>query len=349
MFDNKIVLLMPAYNPGEKMVSLIGELKKDFQTIIVVNDGSDAKSQQYFDMIKNQVVLLSHAKNIGKGAALKTGFKYILEKHKDAYGVVTAGVDGQNSTLDILRCCKEFIEDKSVTVYGCRNFLEDDDISEETKIDNELTSHMLRLYSGIDISDTLTKLRVFPIKILNELMMVEGDRFDYDLNVIFRLSELNITIKEVLVDALRVEPPRKFLVKRIADRIRIYLVFLKFCMSSLVCYTVDLISFSVIKHFIYPFTPVWYIYLSTMIARVISGSLNYSVNRLVFKTKVDVGTAGKRFLILWFVQMCLSAFFVNAISNMSPYDPIVIKMIVDTLLFLASYQFQRKWVFKNKK
>lgn len=349
MFDNKIILLMPAYNPGEKMVSLITELKKEFQCIIVVNDGSDAQYQKYFDEVKDQVVLLNHKKNIGKGAALKTGFKYILERHKTAYGVVTVGADGQNSTTDILRCCKEFVEDKNVTVYGCRDFLEDEDISEESRIDNELTSHMLRLYSGIDISDTLTKLRVFPTKILKELIKVEGDRFDYDLNVIFRLSELRITIKEVLVDALPVEPPKRPLYVRLIDRAKIYFVFLKFCLSSFVCYCTDLIMFSVIKHFLYPVTPGWYIILATVFARIISGSMNYCVNRLVFKTKVDVSTAGKRFLILWFCQMCMSAFFVNTISLMSPFDATIIKMIVDFFLFMASYQFQRKWVFKNKK
>ena len=347
MFNNKIILLVPAYNPSQAMVSLIEELHRDFKTIIVVDDGSLESSRPYFKMISDKAIVLRHERNMGKGASLKTGFRHILRHYLDAYGVVTVGADGQNDSRDVLRCCQEFMEDRTTTVYGCRDFLNDEDISSDSKLSNEITCHITRLYKGIDISDTLTTLRVFPIEILDQLVTVDGHRFDYDVNVVFRLIELGVSIKEVLVDVKPVNTKGTFSLNGILDTVKLYLVFLKFCMSSICCYVLDIVLFTLFKYILVEISVGFYIIEATILARVISGTTNYCINRLVFKTKNEVKSSGRRFLILWICQMCLSAFFVSAISALSPYSLVVIKMIVDFFLFLASYQIQRKWVFVN--
>lgn len=79
-------ILIPALNPDEKLLDLIQELLESsvpVQALVVVDDGSDQQAQPIFqrlaDMEDERIHILHHEVNRGKGAALKTGFKYILE------------------------------------------------------------------------------------------------------------------------------------------------------------------------------------------------------------------------------------------------------------------------------
>ena len=74
----KVVPIIPALNPDDKLIKLVEELKNTFKDIIIVNDGSD--SDEIFNKIKknNGCIILTHDVNKGKGEGLKTAFKYYL-------------------------------------------------------------------------------------------------------------------------------------------------------------------------------------------------------------------------------------------------------------------------------
>ncbi|MDD6370036.1 GtrA family protein, partial [Galactobacillus timonensis] len=85
---------------------------------------------------------------------------------------------------------------------------------------------------------------------------------------------------------------------------------------------------------------------ATILARIISATCNYLMNyRFVFQSDAGVISSGK-YALLAVVQMSLSALLVTAgISVFSSSPEVVIKIIVDTLLFFLSYFIQRKFVF----
>jgi glycosyltransferase involved in cell wall biosynthesis len=99
------VILIPAYNPSDVLVSLVRNLVRyKFLSIVVVNDGSDVISRDIFislDNIKNCIVLRND-RNSGKGFSLKVGFKYILENF-NCSGVLTVDSDGQHDLDSILK------------------------------------------------------------------------------------------------------------------------------------------------------------------------------------------------------------------------------------------------------
>ena len=77
------VILIPALNPDKKLLAYIEELiSAGFKNIIVVDDGSEKEYQVIFKTLQQyeEVVLLRHARNFGKGRALKTGFNYFLNQ-----------------------------------------------------------------------------------------------------------------------------------------------------------------------------------------------------------------------------------------------------------------------------
>ena len=75
-----MVVVIPAYEPDEKLLSVVAALKRDTDyAIVVVDDGSSETAQGVFAALPEDVVLLRHAQNRGKGRALKTAYEYILE------------------------------------------------------------------------------------------------------------------------------------------------------------------------------------------------------------------------------------------------------------------------------
>ena len=78
-----IPVLIPAYNPPSELTRLVQELlQKGVCQVVVVNDGSTESSQPVFSTLKGilGVDYLEHTANLGKGAALKTGLKFICGK-----------------------------------------------------------------------------------------------------------------------------------------------------------------------------------------------------------------------------------------------------------------------------
>ena len=74
---NKICILIPVYNEEKKIGNVVSELHKIFPNIIVVNDGSSDSTLQILKTLN--VTVLNHLVNLGQGAAISTGFKYIEE------------------------------------------------------------------------------------------------------------------------------------------------------------------------------------------------------------------------------------------------------------------------------
>jgi glycosyltransferase involved in cell wall biosynthesis len=92
-------ILIPAYNAGETITAVVRECLEQGLPVAVVDDGSTDDTSALLSGLP--VVLLRHEKNLGKGAALKTGFSWALESGFD--GVVTIDADGQHDVAAIKR------------------------------------------------------------------------------------------------------------------------------------------------------------------------------------------------------------------------------------------------------
>lgn len=377
MIKDEIVALIPAYNPDEKMISMIDELTSVFNKIVVVNDGCDESFNSIFDAVKDKTTILVHEVNKGKGRALKTGLEYIRDNCSEYKGVVTADADGQHSTKDIIECCNTFLNENCGSVFGCRDFSSDSDIPPRSRFGNQLTSKLLKSLCDIELSDTQTGLRVLPISNIQELIDVKGDRYEYEMNSIFALKKMDKMWKEVPIEVIYIDDNASSHFNPIKDSIRIYKVFvkyiflklwlfIKFLLSSLGSCAIDLVLFNIFSVILKPVIAVIYVTVATAGARICSGIFNYTVNRWIFSSKAKVSSSGPKYLILWFCQMCLSALLVTGTCyllsvNFEPYQleripaktgiefETFVKLIIDSVLFIISFFVQKKWVFAATK
>jgi len=133
------------------------------------------------------------------------------------------------------------------------------------------------------------------------------------------------------------------------------LQFVKYSQSSLASCAIDLLSFYALLNLLggYALSGRWnVIFLSTVIARLLSSAFNFFFNRnLVFRHQgKDIKTAAFKYYVLCCVSIALSGCFVSLCAYAFTADtaPLVtfIKIIVDSGLFIMNYYVQRKWVFK---
>lgn len=353
-----IPIIIPAYEPDDRMIVLLKEFEKaDLGQVILVNDGSGKDYDKLFEDALNIIkpiggVLLRHEQNCGKGKALKTAFEYVLNNCKDAIGVVTADSDGQHSIECIRSVANALIDNQQSLILGVRDF-DSEGIPWKSQFGNKLTMKVLKYVSGLSVSDTQTGLRGIPRDFMAELINVKGDRFEFETQMLLETTE-KYPIYEVKIKTIYdSEENHQTHFNPIVDSIKIYKVlgkrFLLYIFSALSSSVIDLALFTLFCHIFKDGMETTYIFTSTVLARMISATYNYTINyKKVFMSNESVIKSVSKYAALAVIQMICSAGFVWTLVNLFRIIPeVIIKIVVDTLLFFVSYKIQQKYVFKK--
>lgn len=350
--NKQIPIIIPAYEPDEKLILLLDELKNFGMTeIIVVDDGSEGeKYQELFCKAEHEYSckVLHHAVNLGKGRALKTAFNYCLNYYEQLLGVITIDSDGQHKVKDMVACMQKMKENPRALILGCRDF-KTAGVPLRSSFGNIMTSKVFKYLVGVEIADTQTGLRGISAEFMKRLLNVKGERFEFETNMLIETKEYAIPILEVKIDTVYIEDNKSSHFHPIRDSLQIYAAFGKFMFSSLSSSVVDLSLFAL-------FCAVFrnqengimsYLILATVFARICSATYNFLINyKVVFKSETKMGKAMVRYFILAVIQMSLSAILVNTIYPFMGGAEVLVKIPVDVFLFLASFVIQRELVYK---
>ena len=351
---NKITVIIPAYKPDEKLLSTLSGLTGiGFDDILVVDDGSGTDFEPIFEKVKliKECTLLRHKVNRGKGAALKTAFTYFGDNREDKLGVVTADADGQHLPEDIKAVSEAMIK-KEAVILGVRDF-SDPAVPPRSKTGNRITSVVFRLFFGMKITDTQTGLRAFPKKYLADIAEAKGDRYEFETNMLFLINKADIPMKEVKIQTVYIEENKSSHFRVVRDSLRIYSLIIKYLFSSCAAAVIDATAFFVLhKWAVFAFIPVSLEYSANVGARVISSIVNYFLNsKMVFGDKLSKKTL-LRYYILAAAVIVASSGFVKLIKVLLGLESSIlitlIKILVDTILFFATFRIQHKWVFNSK-
>ena len=351
------VILIPSLEPDERLPAYIGRLvESGFGHVVVVDDGSAESYQEIFRRIGEidpRVQVLHHEVNRGKGVALKTGYRWIQENLPEISGVITADADGQHTVPDCVHLAEELEKGQRALYLGSRDFSQAN-VPPKSRTGNRFTSGLFLLLYGKWLPDTQTGLRAFRKEDLQFMIDVEGERFEYEMNVLIactrhRLPMIPITIETVYENENRGTHYHPF-----RDSMRIFRViirgFIRFMGVSILCFLVDQGLFNLLNSAVFRNAAAKgakAILASTALARVVSASLNFLLNRnLVFRQKGHAGRALARYIFLAVCQMLASAGCVWLLSR-AGMSAALAKLIVDLGLYFVSYQVQQKWVFAD--
>ena len=181
------VVIIPAYRPDETLAQLAGRLWLYGCRIVVVDDGSGEAYRSIFSEIGELCTVLRHSKNRGKGAAIKTALSYIRENLPDCDVIGIMDADGQHLPEDMMRLIKWAFERKNTLMLGVRAV--GSRMPLRSRLGNRITRTVFRLLSGVKISDTQSGLRAFRRELLEKILAVGGERYEYEMNVLLKLRD----------------------------------------------------------------------------------------------------------------------------------------------------------------
>jgi glycosyltransferase involved in cell wall biosynthesis len=337
-----MTVLIPAYEPTLNLLKLVLELKEKTQyDILIVDDGSGERYRSIFDKAEALgCSVLRHEKNLGKGAALKTGFlRLLLGQEPD--DVVCADSDGQHRAGDIVRVAEAVDRTRAEMVLGTREFT--GKVPLKSKLGNKTTSFILRLATGLELKDTQTGLRAYPSRLLDWLRTVEGDRFEYELNLLLAAKKAGVSIRQVTIATVYDNNNKGTHFRPVKDSVRVLAPILKFSGVSMLSGILDFFLLFLFQNLSGS------LLVGVVSARALSSVFNYTCNKtLVFKAKsVKNIRSAPKYFGLAAVIMLLNYLLLSFQTGVLGMPGVPAKLLTELILFIMSYAVQKLFVFRG--
>jgi len=169
-----IVACIPALNEGVTIAGIIVQTRKYVDTIIVCDDGSADLTWEIAEALG--AIVLRHDVNLGKGAAVKTAFKYASQLNPDVTIMIDA--DGQHDPNDIPKLIEPILKKEKDFVVGSR-YLEgsESDLPFYRKLGLGVINYLGSKGRTSNVDDTQSGFRAFSREALEIMLDCESDGF----------------------------------------------------------------------------------------------------------------------------------------------------------------------------
>ena len=224
----KRCVILPTYN-NERTLAAAIDAARSVGPVIVVDDGSTDGTAAILQSAES-VVIETHPRNRGKGAALKTGFeRAIREGYTHA---VTLDTDGQHPAAMAERLFEQ--ANDGALVIGARDLIAAG-ASFGSRIGRANSNFWTWLETGLRLPDTQSGMRCYPLTTIDELRLVTTG-YDFEIEVLVKASWSGIPVHSVAVDVVypedRVSHMRPLLDFLRIGRLNVRLLLLRFCLPG---------------------------------------------------------------------------------------------------------------------
>jgi glycosyltransferase involved in cell wall biosynthesis len=192
------VALIPALNEEDTIGSVVLGTQKHVDKIIVIDDGSTDKTAEIVRLAGAEVA--QHAKNEGKGIALKTGFKVAKKYNADV--VVCIDADGQHNPDDIPEMIAPILSGEAEMVIGSRyiNKEHKKDIPKYRRLGLWILTKTINFGSEVKTTDSQCGFRAFSGDILDRFIFSEKG-LSVESEMLEDAIDNDISIAEVPISA----------------------------------------------------------------------------------------------------------------------------------------------------
>jgi len=192
----ELTIVIPVYNEPETIIEIVQRVHRlpISKQIIIVNDGSTDMTGESLDALAHldNVEIIEHDINRGKGAALQTGFQHARGKY-----VIVQDADLEYDPIDILKVIEPLRRGTSDVVYGSR-YLESaqQDPSRVHRFGNWLLTSLSNRLTGLQLTDMETCYKAFRRDVLNQIH-IEQNRFGFEPEITAKIAGQQVRIQEV--------------------------------------------------------------------------------------------------------------------------------------------------------
>lgn len=341
----QLFAVIPAYEPDDKMLPLLQAVSEAGMQAYVVDDGSGSSYDAVFEEAKKFATVLRYDTNHGKGYALKYAFNALKEREEGQFVLVTMDCDGQHSITDAQRLCAYAEEHPGELVLGSRRQGKKSPL--RSRLGNGITRNVFAFAAKKKIYDTQTGLRSCTSDLLPFLLEIPGERYEYEMNMLMMGAKQDIGITELPIETIYFDDNKGSHFNAVKDSFRIYKEILKFGSSSFVSFLVDYAIYSILV-LCFPSVEVL---IFNVIARVISASLNFALNRnMVFtkKEKMSVWSSLWRYALLAACILAANSGIVYGLVDCLGWNKFVGKLLAEIVLFIVSWLVQRNFVYYRR-
>ncbi len=193
----KVCCIIPAYQESQAIAQVVSTTRQYIDCVFVIDDGSTDGTGDI--ALKNGAVVLRHPRNIGKGAALRTGFWKALQTGCDI--IITLDGDGQHDPHLIPRFLIKIRQERADVVVGSRYTTLADSMPFFRKLSNLMTSRLLRIFFRIPVTDSQSGYRAFSKRIL-KWIKVRDNGFAAETEILIDAKRAGGTFAEVPISTI---------------------------------------------------------------------------------------------------------------------------------------------------
>lgn len=199
------IILIPAYKPDQRLISLIKELSKvEYLSMLVINNGNTNQYLNYFESISRfkKVSILNLKKNKGKGFGLKKGLEHIHLNYKNYENIIFADADGQHLTEDICKLVLNLQSRKERNILLIGNRQHNRFTPKKNLIANKLFNFFFKKKNNITINDALCGLRAIKKNDIHLCTRLKYNDFRYEIEMILAFQKNNLIIDEEIIQSI---------------------------------------------------------------------------------------------------------------------------------------------------
>ena len=168
---DEVVVVVPAYNEGAVIASTLGALRALYPTVVCVNDGSSDDTAAQANAAG--VIVLTHAINLGQGAALATGISYALKALDQWKYLVTFDSDGQHDPAEIDALVQPLASGQADVVLGSRFLGRVEGMTSSKRVLLKTAVAFTRVTSRMKVTDTHNGLRAFTRDAIGQIAITQ--------------------------------------------------------------------------------------------------------------------------------------------------------------------------------
>lgn len=203
--ENEVCAVIPTYQNAKTLLKVVADVHRVVDTVLVVDDGSNDGTAALLDKAtgnERPEKVLTHPKNCGKGAALKTGLTYA--RQQGFRYAVTVDADGQHRADDIPALLKAVEEEPDALAIGSRG-LQHENMPAKSTFANRFSNFWFALQTLQRLPDTQSGLRVYPLRRLHGLRWMSA-RYEAELTLLVFSAWAGVKLLPVPVSVYY--PPR---------------------------------------------------------------------------------------------------------------------------------------------
>ena len=192
----ELTIVIPVYNEPDTIIEIVQRVLRlpISKQVIIVNDGSTDTTGESLDELAHldNVEIIEHNINRGKGAALQTGFQHARGKY-----IIVQDADLEYDPIDILKVIEPLRDGSSDVVYGSR-YLDrgEQDPSRLHRLGNRMLTSFSNRLTGLQLTDMETCYKAFRRDVLNAIH-VEQNRFGFEPEITAKIAQQKVRIQEV--------------------------------------------------------------------------------------------------------------------------------------------------------